>query len=268
MTQACAEIVRRDDLRLYKTALFAPEPARSRLMVVYAFDIELSRATRASAESLIPRMRLQWWRDVVEEARSGGVPKAHDVAGPLAELLNQSAFAGTADWTGLVEAHEQFLTAREDALANAQWREHRFQYLIALAGLALTGTETPVPSIGPAFADAFALRHAARMSADGQAILLADVRGADLAGLARGDLGDAARQTVKETAERGLGLLRAARREPIDKRIVPALLPTLWAHRTLRLAADDPTTIFGQLDDVDRPFDGLRLAWRGLRGRW
>ena len=51
MSQACADIVRRDDPQLYKTALFAPEPARSRLMVLYAFDIELSRATRASAES-------------------------------------------------------------------------------------------------------------------------------------------------------------------------------------------------------------------------
>lgn len=268
MTQACAEIVRRDDPRLYKTALFAAEPARSRLMVVYAFDIELSRATRASAESLIPRMRLQWWRDVVEDARAGGVPKAHDVAGPLADLLNRSAFSESDDWAGLVDAHEHFLMARENAAANADWRRHRFQCLIALAGLALTGVQTPMPAVGTAFADAFALRHAVRMSADGQPNLLPDLKGGDLAAMARGDLSDTGRKIVRETAERGLRTLQSARRELVDKRTLPAILPALWAQRTLRLVADDTTAVFGQVDEIDRPFDGLRLAWRGLRGRW
>lgn len=268
MTEACAEIVRRDDPRLYKTALFAPEPARSRLMVVYAFDIELSRATRASAESLIPRMRLQWWRDVVEDARAGGTPKAHDVAGPLAGLLADPGLSSAPDWAGLVDAHEHFLTARGSAQANAHWRAHRHQSLIALAGLVLSGAQTPMPPAGPAWADAFALRHAARMSADGQAVLIPDLRGSSLSAMARGDLTDDARRIIREVAERGLGALETARGIPTDRRTLPALLPNLWAERTLRMVVKDPAAIFGQLDDIDRPFDGLRLAWRALRGRW
>ncbi len=55
-----ATMVRRLDPDLFHTALFAPEPARQRLMVLYAFDIELSRAAARAAEPLIAAMRLQW----------------------------------------------------------------------------------------------------------------------------------------------------------------------------------------------------------------
>ena len=109
MSGACAEIVRGNDPHLYKTALFAPEPARSHLMVLYAFDIELSRATRASKESLIPRMRLQWWRDRVEEARGGAAPKAHEVAGPLAGLVMSGALSAHDAMSDLISAHEKML---------------------------------------------------------------------------------------------------------------------------------------------------------------
>ena len=60
-----ATLVRRLDPDLFHAALFAPEPARERWMVLHAFDIELSRAAARAAEPLIARMRLQWWRDVV-----------------------------------------------------------------------------------------------------------------------------------------------------------------------------------------------------------
>src|SRR5699024_11078402 len=83
----CAALVARDDPQLHATALFAPEPARAALMVLYAFDIELGRAAQPSTEPLIPLMRLQWWRDITEAARGGASPPAHEVAGPVARLI-------------------------------------------------------------------------------------------------------------------------------------------------------------------------------------
>ena len=98
--------------------------------------------------------------------------------------------------------------------------------------------------------------------------MLPGLTGADLAALGRGDLTEGARALVAETARAGLACVASARATRVDRRIVPALLPTLWAARTLHLVERAPEVILGQLDDVDRPFDGLRLAWRVLRGRW
>lgn len=266
-TDACAAIVQRDDPRLFRTALFAPEHGRRRLMELYAFDIELSRATRASRESLIPRMRLQWWRDVVAEAEAGGEPKAHEVAGPLAGLVQEGVCSGGA-LSALIEAHESLLDLPWSDEDHRQWRERRFQALLDLAGAVLAGGAVAMPAAGPALADAFALRHAARMAADGGAVALPGLRGADLSALARGALTTAARDLVVGTARQGLCALDRARRDRADRRSVPALLPALWAERTCRLVLKEPAAIFGQLDDIDRPFDGLRFAWRAFRGRW
>ena len=141
MTEACAEIVRRDDPHLYATALFAPEPARSHLMVLYAFDCELSRATRASKESMIPRMRLQWWRDLVTEAAEGGKPKAHEVAEPLARLFRLPVFAPGLDpapFLAMVDGHEAELNAPFDAKAFDTWARQRFAARVAAAISLLT----------------------------------------------------------------------------------------------------------------------------------
>lgn len=267
MTDACAAIVARDDPHLYQSALFAREPARQRLMVLYAFDCELSRATRASTESLIPRMRLQWWRDVVEGAASGEPAKAHEVAGPLATLLNERPLRGSPVLAGLLSAHEAFLDAASDPAAWTEWRQFRHQALIEAAAMVAAGEDVAVPSLGTAWADAFALRHAARMAAEGRT-LVEGLEGPDLGALSRGRATEGAAAVLVATARSGLDVLEAARRHGADARTVPALLPTLWAERTLRLVAHGPSAVIGQLDDVDRPFDGFRLAWRALRGRW
>ncbi|MEM9737320.1 MAG: squalene/phytoene synthase family protein, partial [Pseudomonadota bacterium] len=87
MSEACAAIAERLDPDLHRAAMFAPPGLRPRLMVLIAFDVELSRAGRAS-EKMIAAMRLQWWRDVVAEAFAGE-SRAHEVAGPLAALIQE-----------------------------------------------------------------------------------------------------------------------------------------------------------------------------------
>ena len=272
----CATIVRRDDPRLWKTALFAPEPARSRLMVLYAFDIELSRAVRASGESLIPRMRLQWWRDVVDDATRGAAPKAHEVAGPLANLIGAvpALGANVALLLRLIDAREQELAAHGGPPDRVGWSRHRFQSLVRLAaGLSVAaadGEMRNVPQLGTPLGNAYLLRHLHKAAATGRAMMLGDLGGPDIGALARGELTGNVRDAVGRCAADGLADLGRARGagQVIDRRAIPALLPVFFAERTLRLAVKDPAAIFGQLDDIDRPFDGLRLAWRAVRGRW
>lgn len=80
---ACAALVARADPDRWAAVLAAPAPARAPLIVLYAYNIEISRAPWASAQDLIAQMRLQWWRDVLTDPD----PKAHEVAGPLHDLL-------------------------------------------------------------------------------------------------------------------------------------------------------------------------------------
>lgn len=68
----CAETVRRLDPERYIAALFAREPARSDLFALYAFNLELATVREQVREPMMGRMRLQWWRDVVDSLYRGG----------------------------------------------------------------------------------------------------------------------------------------------------------------------------------------------------
>lgn len=282
MTEACAEIVARDDPHLHATALFSPKNARWRLMVLYAFDCELSRATRASSESMIPRMRLQWWRDVLERARGDAPPPAHEVAGPLTHLIRRdpSLLSDMAEFPGrdvlsqMIDGHEAGLDAPFSADEFTAWAGQRFGARLGLAGSILPAPEdqgrvadcsaaTRTLALGMAF------RTAHRMAAETGRTLLPDLRGADLAAFARGEMTGAAAEAVQGLATSALTDLKALRKSRRLKGLaLIAHLPVRREALVLRRVARDPGVLVGKLDDVDRPFDGLRLAIAAWRGRW
>lgn len=80
---ACAALVARADPDRWAAVLAAPKAARAPLIVLYAYNIEVSRAPWASSQPLIAQMRLQWWRDVLAQP----APRAHEVASPLHALI-------------------------------------------------------------------------------------------------------------------------------------------------------------------------------------
>lgn len=269
VTDACAAIVERDDPHLHSTALFAAEPARSRLMVLYAFDCELSRAVQASKESLIPRMRLQWWRDAITEAGHGKPPKAHEVAVPLAELLSAPGYMA------LHPVLNQMIDAREMELSGLNsdedwrlWAQLRFRSRVQAAMILLDATSGEAPDIAEPMALAFALRTARAMAMrDGQA-LLPQVRGEAISAIARDEDPGPVVSALQSDARTAMEALDNARNSfSASRSAVPALLPLLRDRRVLRLASA-PGFTFGDLDEIDRPFDGLKLAWRAALGRW
>ena len=281
--QACAEIVRRDDPHLHATALFAPEPARSRLMVLYAFDCELSRATRASRESMIPRMRLQWWRDVAARALGDGPAPEHEVAGPLTQLIrsdpsmrsDMEEFPGRDVLSQMIDGHEATLDAPFDIDAFTAWARARFGARLALAGSILPGGPdqgrmADRSVAGQALGFALACRTALRMVRDQGHCLLPDMRGPALTALARGELPDDAARALSTKARMLLDDLKALRgkRRELKGAALAAHLPLLRERRVLRLVARDAAAILGQIDPVDRPFQGLGLALAAWRGRW
>ncbi|MGD1923173.1 MAG: squalene/phytoene synthase family protein [Paracoccaceae bacterium] len=273
MNDACAEIVQRDDPHLYATALFAPEPARSGLMVLYAFDCELSRAAVSSKESLIPRMRLQWWRDAIQEAQDGKPPKAHDVAAPLAAMIADET-VDPIDLGAIIQAREAELARPLGADAYRQWHEARFNSLVASAAgvLARPGpdrTYTSPPQCSYVHSAAYVVRNSPAMAAAGEAPLMAEMVGEDWAALARGHITESLGTRFHTLAEEGLDELTQARSQAHlhDPRIRPALLPLRRAERVLRLVLRTDFAL-GDLDRINRPFDGFKLAFAALRGRW
>ena len=259
-------IVQRDDPQLHATALFASEPTRSRLMVLYAFDCELDRAVQSSKESLIPRMRLQWWRDAIAEAGERRPPKAHEVAAPLAELL------ATPEHAAIVPMLQRMIDARELELDGPdtgddwrRWAEHRFQARVQAATILLDPSGADVPDVAEPMALAFALRSARAMAMRDGRVLLPGVRGGAVAAIARGENPEAVIAQVREHVRDALETVETAKKtHRASRAAIPALLPLSRDARVLRLASA-PAFGFGDLDQIDRPFDGLKLACRAGR---
>ena len=264
---ACGHIVARDDAHLHATAMFAPQPARDGLMVLYAYDIELSRAVRASAESLIPRMRLQFWQDTVAEAAAGAPPRAHEVAAPLAALIAATPVLAE-HLAAMADGAAAELDRPFDRPGFEAWAARRFGARTAAAAAILGEDLGPVTAdqAGRVLGTDLALRSARAMAAAGGPCLVPGPAGPDLAALARGETTDALTATARDLAQAGLDDLAALRRQRRGRGAVAAFLPLARAGRVLGAVARAP--VLGQIDRVERPFDGLRLALRALTGRW
>lgn len=85
---ACAELVQRADPDRFMAAMAAPVAARSLLFPLYALNVEVARAPWVTQEAMIAEMRLQWWRDAVEEIANGSTVRRHQVVTPLARVLS------------------------------------------------------------------------------------------------------------------------------------------------------------------------------------
>lgn len=81
----CRDMVQQDDRARYETVLFAPRSQQASLWALYAFNQEVAKTRENVTEPALGEIRLQWWRDVVEELRSGTV-REHPVITALAAV--------------------------------------------------------------------------------------------------------------------------------------------------------------------------------------
>ncbi|MBV7409974.1 squalene/phytoene synthase family protein [Maritimibacter sp. DP1N21-5] len=87
--QACAEIVHAGDPDRFAAAMTAPVPDREILFPLYAFNLEVAKAPWMTQEPIIAQMRLQFWRDALDEIEAGATPRAHEVVQPLSEAIHR-----------------------------------------------------------------------------------------------------------------------------------------------------------------------------------
>ncbi|MGF1542995.1 MAG: squalene/phytoene synthase family protein [Parvularculaceae bacterium] len=85
----CVDLVKANDEDLALALNYVGPAARPRVEALYALAVELRRVPQAVREPPIGEIRLQWWRDALDEARAaagGGDVRAH----PTVRLLAAS----------------------------------------------------------------------------------------------------------------------------------------------------------------------------------
>ncbi|GFE64260.1 squalene/phytoene synthase family protein [Litoreibacter roseus] len=91
--EACADLIARADPDRFAAIRLAPIEAQQILLPIYAFNVEVSRAPWVTQEPMIAEMRLQWWRDALDEIANRGIVRAHEVTVPLAQVLDAGGAA-------------------------------------------------------------------------------------------------------------------------------------------------------------------------------
>ncbi|MBD3765542.1 MAG: squalene/phytoene synthase family protein [Rhodobacterales bacterium] len=252
--EACAALVARGDPDRWAALLAAPVAARARLLPLFALNLELARAPWAAREPMIAEMRLQWWRDALEDAARGRV-RAHEVMTPLAELMAEAGLPlAVLDRLAAARRWDVWTEPFDDAAALTAYLDETAGGLMWLSAQALgapAAAEGTVRAYARAAGTAAFLRAVPELVARGRHPL---PEGADPADLARAGL-DALAQ-----ARAGRGVLpRAA---------APALLPGWQAGPLLAQVLRDPGAVAqGRLGLSEFARRG-RLMWQSATGRW
>jgi phytoene synthase len=250
-----AMLVAKGDPDRYAATRAAPEPDRARLWPIYAFNLEIARAPWVTQEPLIAQMRLQFWVDVLDGIEAGHQPRAHEVAGPFAELL-RDANLPLAPARAMIAAREHDIARAgfDDIAALLAYLDSTAGNLIWLAGCAL-GAAAPHES---------ALRAMGR--AQGIANWLRAVPALAAAGLAPLPGGDTA--SIPALAQAGRDALSQARRHALPARLLPVLLTGWLAGPVLTRAGRDPGAVMaGGLEPSPFRRSGS-LVLRAFTGRW
>ncbi|MGB1088164.1 MAG: phytoene/squalene synthase family protein [Alphaproteobacteria bacterium] len=82
-----AALVAARDGDLFLSAVMAPAVFRDDLFTLFAFRTELERVPFMVSEAMIGEIRLQWWREAIDEIYGNGPVRRHEVAEPLGALI-------------------------------------------------------------------------------------------------------------------------------------------------------------------------------------
>ena len=254
---ACAALVERGDPDRFAAVMAAPVWCRVRLFPLYAFNLEVARAPWVTQEAMIAEMRLQWWRDTVEMMAGGGAVRAHEVVGPLAEVVRGQGLP--------LDVMDRLIAARRwdiyrdgfaDPGALDGYLEDTGAGLMWLAARALgagDAVEQVARDAGWAAGLAAFLRAVPELEARGRVPLL-----------------DGREAAVAELARRGLERLRRARagRGGMPRAVAPAFFSGWQTEGLLTLAVREP----GRVAEGRLALSGFArkggLLWLSMRGKW
>ena len=132
----CRDRVSRFDPDRAAVIAFQPAEARPALYALHAFNLEVAQLRETVGEPVLGAMRLQWWRDALDEAGSGR-ERRHAVLQPLAAAIRDHDLPEDR-FRRLLDARETDLEATPPADLPAYARETGGT-LAALAGQIVSG---------------------------------------------------------------------------------------------------------------------------------
>ena len=251
--EACAQLVEKADPLRFRVAMAAPVPARQILFPLYAFNIEVARAPWVTQEAMIAEMRLQWWRDALEEIAQGKTPRRHEVVDALAGCLDRE---GAVCLDGLVAARrwDIYKDPFED-------RAHFDEYINATSAHLMW---TAARLLGPA--DEAVVRDFA--CGVGTANIFQAVPALQAQG--RVPLMDGSENGIVQLASQGIVRRdkAASSRKDVSKQASAAMVAGYHARPVLRMVQAMPERVLGDALDTNPARDSLRFLNVSLRGWW
>lgn len=273
----CARLLRRHDYDRFLTGLFAPAPRREALFAVYAFNLEIARTREAVSEPMLGQIRLQWWRETIEEIYQGRV-RRHEVVQPLAATIADLSLPRD-PFDRLIDARENDLIDETpaDLSALADYARRTGGAIVRLAGLTLgtvdEATRAALDAAGTAYALAGILRAVPFHARAKRQFLPADlVRDAGLKPSDYFELRvvDALVPVVEAIAGQARAEIAAARalRGRVDRAALPALAHARLAELYLAHLARGGYQPMRPRRELSTLRKQLALYWAMRRGRF
>jgi NADH dehydrogenase [ubiquinone] 1 alpha subcomplex assembly factor 6 len=275
-SETLAHSLRRHDRDRYLTTLFAPSDRRTALTALYAFNFEVAKTREVVREPLLGRIRLQWWREAIDEIYRGAKPRHHEVVEPLAAAIRAHDLTRY-HFDRLIEARESDLADEPpaDLAALETYAEDSAARLVRLAleilGAHDAAAEAAARHVGIAWALIGTIRALPAQARLRRVTLPADLiaeAGLDVARFLELKSSPALSRIVQRLAERAREHLAASRaaRPAIPPAARAALLPAAlgdWHLRRLDRRGYDPFAPDLATGDTLASWRLALAAWRG-----
>jgi phytoene synthase len=269
---SCEDIVRKVDYDRYLSALFVPERKRAHILALYAFNYEIAKIADTVHEPVMGQMRLQWWRDAIEEVYAGHV-RRHEVATALFDAV-QAADLPRAPFDALIDARESDLipVPFSDLSAMQEYAGATSGTLMRLALRILgagEGYDRHADHLGIAYALTGLLRALPHFAARRRLMLPRDELLA--AGLSEEDVFSGNAPGLRILTDHIVGVARARMRlshiSSVPRRFLPALLPAALVAPYLRLMMVRDFDPFRDSVALSTPRRQLAMLGAMMRGR-
>ncbi len=255
--EACADLLAKGDPDRFLSAMTAPLDKRAGLLVLYAFNLEIARVPWMTAEPMIAEMRLQFWTDVIDDALSGKAARAHEVAAPLAELIQAQglhSFGGVLSQMVQARQFDIYSDPHADIQALGNYLDQTAGHLMWLSAELCGAGQQDEPAI--------------RDFAFGAGLAALFRAAPALINAGRGPFADDSPPAIADLAAQGLAAMAKSRAGPINRNAAPALRAGWMARPILLRAWRDPSTVLeGRLEPSEFTRRS-RLMLKTMTGRW
>ncbi|WP_120635522.1 squalene/phytoene synthase family protein [Ruegeria sp. EL01] len=251
--KACAALVHKADPDRFLAAMAAPVAARAVLFPIYALNVEVARAPWVTQEAMIAEMRLQWWRDALQEITQGPTVRRHEVVTPLSRVLSPH-LAEKLDEYVAVRRWDIYRDPFEDQAHFDAYIDHSSGTLLVAAAQALgAADEEVVRDFGYGAGVANWFRAIPDLEARGRIPLL-----------------DGTSAGVKQLAESALDRIEKARsnRAAVSDQARPALYVGWQAEWILKHVIAQPERVAAGALTQGEMRRRLSLMWTAASGRW